>query len=127
MQFDPFWMFRAPLSGEVSQRFDTPWFSPNYTVNFAGDVTLEKKIVSEIASYGKQIGWLNEVVLALAKDVELPSNVSTTLKSMTDSKMRIDELKEANKLDVLKAATRALNRLQTEHPAAYQQLLSARR
>jgi hypothetical protein len=35
--FDPFWMFRLPLSGDVNQRITAPWFSPSLTVNYAGD------------------------------------------------------------------------------------------
>jgi hypothetical protein len=44
----------------------TTWFSPQYEFNFAGNPRLEKKIVSDGASYGRQLGILSEAVLELA-------------------------------------------------------------
>jgi len=93
MQFDPFWLFRSPLSGNVAEKISAPWFSPSLTVNYAGDAAVEERVVNEIASYGSQIGWLNDVVLALAKNA------------------------------TLNAATMALDRLKQEQPAAYTALL----
>jgi len=65
--FDPLWMFRAPWSGDVAQRITAPWFSPSLTVNHAGDPAVEDRVVTEVASYGKQLGWLTEIAIALAK------------------------------------------------------------
>ena len=59
--FDPLWMFRAPWSGDVAQRITAPWFSPSLTVNYAGDPEVEDRVVTEVASYGKQLGWLTAV------------------------------------------------------------------
>ena len=56
--FDPFWMFRMPLSGDVNQRITAPWFSPSVTVNYAGDAAVEDRVVTKVASYGRQLGWL---------------------------------------------------------------------
>ena len=52
--FDPFWMFRWPFSGDVKQRFAAPSFSPSFTVNYAGDPKIEERVVTEVASYGRQ-------------------------------------------------------------------------
>jgi hypothetical protein len=56
---DPFWIFRSPLSGnvDVAQRITAPWFSPSLTVSYAGDPAVENRVVTEVASYGKQLGW----------------------------------------------------------------------
>jgi hypothetical protein len=51
--FDPFWLFRWPLSVDVSQRITAPWFSPSLTVNYAGDPKIEDRVVTEVASYGR--------------------------------------------------------------------------
>ena len=59
--FDPLWMFRAPWSGDVAQRITAPWFSPSLTVNYAGDPAVEDRVVTEVASNGKQLGWLTEI------------------------------------------------------------------
>src|ERR1700682_6608256 len=69
---DPFWMFRLPLSGAVNQRITAPWFSPSVTVNYAGDPAVEDRVVTEVASYGKQLGWLTEIAIALAKREPVP-------------------------------------------------------
>jgi hypothetical protein len=70
--FDPLWMFRGPLSGDVNQRITAPWFSPSLTVNYAGDPKIEDRVVTEVASYGRQLGWLTEIVLALADKHQPP-------------------------------------------------------
>ena len=72
--FDPFWMFRMPLSGDVNQRITAPWFSPSLTVNYAGDPVIEDRVVTEVASYGRQLGWLTEIAIALAKNETPPED-----------------------------------------------------
>ena len=67
MANNPFSFFPLPGSGPVTQDLLDHWFSPAVTYNFAGDATIEKQVVESVASYGRQIGWLNEVVLALAE------------------------------------------------------------
>ena len=70
--YDPFWMFRSPLSGDVTQRITAPWFSPSLTVNYAGDPVVEDRVVTEVASYGRQIGWLTENRARLGKEPATP-------------------------------------------------------
>ena len=123
MQFDPFWLFRSPLSGNVAEKISAPWFSPSLTVNYAGDPAVEERVVNEIASYGSQIGWLNDVVLALAKNAQLPAPLAETVQRMTDTANKIEELKAASRNATLNAATMALDRLKQEQPAAYTALL----
>jgi hypothetical protein len=128
MQFDPFWLFRSPLSGNVAEKISAPWFSPEMTVNYAGDSGIEAKVVGEIASYGTQIGWLNEVVLGLAKGAHLPEHLAKTVECIAEATARIEELKEANRKSVLASASAiaSLDRLKNEQPAAYGELLRLR-
>src|SRR6266478_6017856 len=81
--FDPFWMFRAPWSGDVAQRITAPWFSPSLTVNYAGDPAVEDRVVTEVASYGKQLGWLTEIAIALAEGRPLPEETLRRLEKAT--------------------------------------------
>jgi hypothetical protein len=53
---------------QLSDAHTAPWFSPALTVNYAGDPVIENRVVTEVASYGRQIGWLTEILLALAKN-----------------------------------------------------------
>src|SRR5262249_52130129 len=86
--FDPFWIFRGPLGGDVgvNQRITAPWFSPSLTVNYAGDAHVEDRVVTEVASYGRQLGWLNEITLALATNKPVPAE---TLRQLEQASERI--------------------------------------
>jgi hypothetical protein len=118
--FDPFWMFRMPLSGDVAQRITAPWFSPSLTVNYAGDPAIEDRVVTEVASYGQQLGWLNTIVLALANQQSVPQD---TLKSLEEAVRKIDIIKKEVQPTALDAANNALNRLKREQPGQYAEVL----
>lgn len=121
--YDPFWMFRLPLSGDVSQRITAPWFSPNLTVNYAGDPVIEDRVVTEVASYGRQIGWLSEIALALAKKQPPPEE---TLSRLEKASRDIDAIKQQVQRSSFDAANAALDRLEHDDPEAYKMLLRKR-
>ena len=122
--FDPFWMFRWPLSGDVRQRFAAPSFSPSFTVNYAGDPKIEERVVTDVASYGRQLGWLTEIALALANGMPPPKE---TVDSLQEAANKIEAIKAAMRRSALEDADTALDRLEREQPDAYQQLLHKRR
>ena len=123
--FDPLlWFFRAPLSGNVAQRITAPWFSPSLTVNYAGDPQVEDRVVTEVASYGKQLGWLTEIAIALANGQPLPQE---TLHRLEKAKVDIDAMKNQVHASAVEAAKNALDRLERDDPAQYGKLLRERR
>jgi hypothetical protein len=122
--FDPLWMFRAPWSGNVAQRITAPWFSPSLTVNYAGDAAVEDRVVTEVASYGKQLGWLTEIVIASANGQPLPME---TLARLEKAAREIDAIKEQSRASAVEAANNALDRLERDNPAQYNELLRERR
>ena len=122
--FDPLWMFRAPWSGNVVQRITAPWFSPSLTVNYAGDAAVEDRVVTEVASYGKQLGWLTEIVIASANGQPLPTE---TLARLEKAARKIDAIKEQSRASAVEAANNALDRLERDNPAQYNELLRERR
>ncbi|HYM31074.1 MAG TPA: hypothetical protein VEU47_07240 [Candidatus Cybelea sp.] len=122
--FDPFWIFRAPLSGAVNQRITAPWFSPSLTVNYAGDAAVEDRVVTEVASYGKQLGWLSEIVIALANKQSAPPE---TLQRLEQAAEKIEAIKRDVSPTVMEAAGKALDRLEREQPEQYDALLRERR
>jgi hypothetical protein len=122
--FDPLWMFRAPWSGNVAQRITAPWFSPSVTVNYAGDAAVEDRVVTEVASYGKQLGWLTEIVIASAKGQPLPSE---TLVRLEKAAREIDAIKAQSRASAVEAANDALDRLERDNPDQYNELLRERR
>jgi len=121
--FDPFWIFRAPLSGDVNQRITAPWFSPSLTVNYAGDAVVEDRVVTRVASYGRQLGWLTEVALALARNQPLPEE---TLRRLEQASREIETIKKEARVSALQQAGEALDRLKREQPPQYAELLRER-
>jgi hypothetical protein len=122
--FDPLWMFRAPWSGDVAQRITAPWFSPSLTVNYAGDPAVEDRVVTEVASYGRQLGWLTEIAIALAKTQPVPPE---TLGRLEKAAKDIAVIKEQVGVCAVEAANEALDRLERHDPAQYDNLLRERR
>jgi hypothetical protein len=121
--FDPFWMFRLPLCGDVNQRITAPWFSPSLTVNYAGDPAVEDRVVTEVASYGKQLGWLNDIVLALATKQAIPPD---RLSSLETAVKEINAIKRQTQVSAVDAANKALDQLKRDEPDAYAELLRER-
>src|SRR5438270_14096564 len=104
--FDPLlWFFRAPLSGNVAQRITAPWFSPSLTVNYAGDPEIEDRVVTEVASYGKQLGWLMEIAIALATGQPVPPE---PLQRLENARVDIDAIKNQVRPSAAEAAKKAL-------------------
>jgi hypothetical protein len=54
-----------PGAGGNFQTFD--FLSPRVSVNFAGNSASEREVTEDVGSYGSQIGWLNDIVAALAE------------------------------------------------------------
>lgn len=104
------------MSGNIAERISAPWFSPALTVNHAGDPAVESRAVNEVASYGTQMGWLNEVVLALADGAELNGNGAATLRRIADAVKKVDEIRDAGGQAALAAADASLDRLQDRQP-----------
>jgi len=121
--YDPLWMFRIPmpLSGDVSRPITTPWFSLPTKANFAGDAAIEERIVAEVASYGKQLGWLTEVTLAMAKQ-EMTS--ADTLHKLEAVAKDIEAIKADHRHSSLDTATDALDRLKRDDPEGYEKLMT---
>ena len=64
----------APLSGAVNQAIETSLARSlgqlgfiNITTARAGDPDLERRIVEQVASYGRQLGWMLEALDALIR------------------------------------------------------------
>lgn len=121
--YDPLWMFRLPLSGDVNQRITAPWFSPAITVNYAGDAAIEDRVVTEVASYGKQLGWLTEIAIALARNQQADAD---TLHKLEVAAQKIKDIKDDLQRSSLEAATAVLDRLERDDPASYEKLMRRR-
>lgn len=115
-----FWLdtFRAPLSGDVTQDIDPRFFSPNVTFEFAGDQRVEGRVVSRVASYGRQLDTLIEAVQAIGVSTKTP------LPALDDLAERISREKSTAKEDLARNARQALAALRSADPGLYEQILA---
>jgi hypothetical protein len=135
----PWLMFWAPqlhfpFSGSVAQQIDPNWFFGAIDPA-AGDARIEKQAF-EVASYGRQLGLITEVLLELAegrqaaqekgKGREAPGPQPAFSKAAGDSLVRLKEIR--TRIEQIKAeyaGGRALDieaellRLQKRHPAEF--------
>ena len=105
-----------PGAGGNWQEIMTRLWSPNISLNYAGDAGIEREVNEDVASYGRQIGWLNEIVEALA--AAAPNAVKANaaadsfakLKAAQEKIAEIKTRRKANALDKARAALSALDR-----------------
>ena len=124
MTTDPLNIF--PGAGGNWQEIMTRWWSPNISLNFAGNAGVEREVNEEVASYGRQIGWLDDIVLALA-EAAAPQTLKKADDSLTKLKQaagKIAEIKKRRSTSALSAARDALDRLKAADKTAYDYLVS---
>lgn len=115
---------QAPFSGDVTQDINpvTRWFSPTF-VTYQGDMDIEEKVVTEVASFGKQLGKLTDAVLALAggkgpKDDAVFGELETIRNG-------VDEIKESRADSLKKKAEDAFSALLRSNPHEAEDLIKA--
>lgn len=105
------WDVRWPWSGAVTQDITSSLLSR------AGSGRVEKRVLDEVASYGRQIGVLSELVHDLVgglSEEELTPRARQARAQLTDYQARIDRIKEDEQ-----------RRMVPEDPEAARRLLQA--
>jgi len=125
--------FPNPLSimfpgvGGNFQTFD--FWSPRVSVNFAGNPAVEREVTEDVASYGSQIGCLNDIVAALAAAapdaVKRIDEAEDALKCLNETMQKIDTIKKRRKTNVLDAARDALAKLGSADKDASKRLVTS--
>ena len=103
-----------PGAGGNWQEIMTRWWSTNISLNFAGDAGIEREVNEEVASYGRQIGWLNEIVEALAAaapEAVKANPAADALSKLKSAQQKIAEIKAHRKASALDKASAALSAL----------------
>jgi hypothetical protein len=118
---NPFNIF--PGAGGNWQTIDTRWWSPNISVSFAGDPAIEREVNEDVASFGSQIGWLNDIVVALAAAapdaVKHNEAAGDALKKLEKARLEIEKIKKRRKATALDKARDALADLGSTDKSAY--------
>ncbi len=117
--------YRFPFSGDLAQRIEpeTDWFFGRITPE-TGDGEIEKAVFSEVATYGKQLGVLTEVVLALVE--KAPKGTVSDLKALDQLKtikQRIEDVKAGKKDRIKVNAEKWLDKLAASDPEGLKTLL----
>ena len=106
-----FWapQFHFPFSGSVAQRIepDTSWFFAGIRPE-AGNGDVEQQIF-DVASYGRQLGLVTEVLLAqTAKDTVPAKQAARSLARLKDVYQEIEAVKQRNRDKLTRSAVAAL-------------------
>lgn len=96
-----FWspQFHFPFSGSVAQSIepDTTWFFGGIPPR-AGDGGLEQRIHEDVASYGRQLGLITEVLLSLTtRDTITPEQAQESLERLREIHREVEVLKVREK------------------------------
>ncbi|SEA06011.1 hypothetical protein [Variovorax sp. YR216] len=121
-----FWspVFHLPFSGSVAQQIepDTNWFFAGIPSS-AGNGLLEKKAF-DVASYGRQLGWITEVLLAAkGSDAIAPGDAEDSLRKLEAAYLKIEAVKEESRAELVDVASAALQKLGEADPAALEMLI----
>ena len=112
-----------PFSGSVAQQIEpnTKWFFDSIPSS-AGDAQIEKKAF-EVASYGRQLGLITEVLMDIA-ETSPPSTADgrESLKRLKAIQAEIERLKEYDAETLVLDVEKALDRLKRRHRERYPQL-----
>jgi hypothetical protein len=114
------------------QAIDTRWGSPNVSVRFAGNPTVEREVTEDVASYGRQIGWLSEIVLALVEiegrdAIAHHATAVDSFQKLRDARNRIEAIKDRRRDSAVEHARGALANLAATDRDAYAQLVQSLR
>ncbi|HEX4879693.1 MAG TPA: hypothetical protein VFV39_07610 [Limnobacter sp.] len=127
--FPWFWVWAPhlhwPLSGDVRQRIepDMNWFFGTIPAS-AGHGATEQKLF-ETASYGRQLGYLTEAVLAIVDEIPVKNEVNreaiVQLQELAQQLNRVK--KDATQAEVF-ALKVELGNLRARQPALFAELIS---
>lgn len=119
--FAPQW--QLPFSGSVMQRIDpqTHWFFDGIDGN-AGDGRIERQAF-EVASYGRQLGLIAEVLVDLAEQSPPKSAKATeSLRRLKLIQAEIEQIKAKDAGDLVREIEVALDRLERRDKPEFDRL-----
>ena len=122
--YSPQFQFQLPFSGSVAQRIepDTRWFFGGIPAK-AGNGDVEKEAF-EVASYGRQLGLISEVLLSMTAPDTVPATQGAeSLGRLKNIYLQVEDIKQRHHSSELEAAAQALGKLQASDPAALTVLL----
>jgi hypothetical protein len=107
----------------VAQKIDptTNWFFDAIDAN-AGNGAIERQAF-DVASYGRQLGLITEVLLELSSRASLPDDKETSLGRLKDIKAQIDAIKLEQAAADVRALEASLRALRDSDPEAFADMI----
>jgi hypothetical protein len=113
--------FHFPWSGSVAQRIEPITLFDSIKAD-AGDGAIEKKAF-DVASYGRQLGLITEVLIGLAeKQQALPPEAAASLERLKGIRDRIKIIKDEESASLAQDIEARVDRLRRSNPAEYAKL-----
>ena len=104
-----------PLSGAVTEAFSTEAIFRGIKPG-AGVPAVEQQVFEQ-ASYGKQLGWLTDVLVeAVDKATLRSSEAQTALLNLKELRAKVEVIKREHRQDRFDAAIALLDQLRTDSP-----------
>ena len=113
--------FNFPWSGDVVQHIDPDLIIGAIPAE-AGDARMEKAIVNT-ASYGRQLGLITEVLMALVDEVGPGIKAQKSYKALRKIQEESEKIKKEMKDATREAARRLLEKLIQSDPDAFAQIM----
>ncbi|VVS94285.1 hypothetical protein [Desulfoluna spongiiphila] len=113
--------FNFPWSGDVVQYIEPDTFFDAIPEE-AGDGRMEKAIVNT-ASYGRQLGLITEVLMALVDEVGPGVQAHGSYKALKKTQEEAEKIKKEMKDATREAARRLLDKLSQSDPDAFKQIM----
>ena len=108
--------FQFPFGGSVAQRIEPDFFSHISVAAGNGEVERE---AFDVASYGRQLGLITEVLLSMAsKDTVTRAKGEESLARLQVIYDKVEDVKRRHQASELETARLALEKLQQSDPAA---------
>jgi hypothetical protein len=115
--------FHFPWSGAVAQTIDpsTSWFA-QHIQPAAGDAAIEEKAFA-LASYGKQLGLITELLIELAEGApSLSAQATESLETLRGLQRQIDQIKTEVHSATASRLAREIDALHSHGGAAFEPL-----
>lgn len=109
------WPFNLFAPGNLNQPILPGWSFGNVSVNYAGNADIEKDVVEKVASYGRQLGIITDVVLELAGDK--PPKGEHPLTQLREIAAKVRTVKEEHKRSLGEDASDAMAKLARSDPS----------
>jgi hypothetical protein len=116
------WPFNLFAPGNLNQPILPGWSFGNVSLNYAGNADIEKDVVEKVASYGKQLGIITDVVLEIAGDK--PPQGEHPLTQLREIAVKVRKVKQEHKRSLTDEASDAMAKLAKSDEAEARRIAS---